>query len=156
MRLKSGQRNPPKMTNVSANAPRTSHTPVGMRKPDQPGEQTAAGNAPTVDGIGHAAVQHDRPKRFEKDNPHRNVKRNFPPARRLVVGTKTDPSINEEEDRQRHGHGKRVVEMTVKQGRVVVQARLDDETVDGVDDKRNEKQRVKPIAEPALPFNWHT
>src|SRR5476651_2653052 len=113
--------------------------------PERPCDEAAAGNTPVIDGIIHAMVQDHRAEPFKENNPHRDMETDFPPSGRFVIRTKTDPSVDEEVNRQRHGHGQGVVEMTVKEGGIMRQAGLDQGAVDAIDRKADEENRIAPI-----------
>jgi len=90
------------------------HQPAAL--PERPGDEAAAGNTPVIERIAYALVQSQRSEPFKENHPHRDMETDFPPSGRIVIRTKTDPSVDEEVNRQRHGHGQGVVEMAVKEG----------------------------------------
>src|ERR1700722_3899089 len=123
--------------------------------PERPRDKASAGNAPVVDWISHAPVQNNRPKTFKENDPHRDMKTDFPPSGWFVIGTKTDPSVDEEVNRQRHGHRQGVVEMTVKEGGIMMQMRFDQRAVDDVDREADKENGIAPVTKPSAPLSRH-
>jgi hypothetical protein len=115
--------------------------------PEQPRDDSAGGVAGDIDGIGDALVEDVGPEPLEEDGPDEEVRGDFPPARRGVVGPQAEHSIGEQEEGQRAGDEERVVEMAVEERRVGVEVRLDEEAVDGVDRERDEEDGVAGVAE---------
>ena len=102
------------MTKASANALSLMRVSPGIKPPNHPGNEAPRNEAPTIDRIGNAVVKYPWAKPLEKNNPHRDMECYLPPARRFVIGAKTDPAVKEKEDRKCHGHGQGVVKMPVK------------------------------------------
>src|SRR5476651_1998395 len=119
------------------------HQPTAL--PEHPGDEASDGNTPVIERIIHALAQNHRAEPFKENNPHRDMEADFPPSGRFVIRTKTDPSVDEEVNRQRHGHGQGIVEMTVKEGGIMRQAGLDQGAVDAIDRKADEENRIAPI-----------
>ena len=79
----------------------------------------------------------------------------LPPSGRIVIRTKTDPSVDEKVNRQRHGNGQGIVEMAVKERGIMMQVRLDQRSVDGIDREASKKNRVAPVTKPAAFLSRH-
>lgn len=101
-------------------------------------------------------MEDGRAGNLEEDDPDDEMKRNFPPAWRLVIRAKTDEAINEEEQWQRDRHCQRVIEMTMEKRRVVVEIWFDNEPIQDVESQSHHKERVLPVPESAMAVSWHT
>jgi len=113
--------------------------------PNRPRDQASARNAQIVDGIICALMQNNWAKPLEENKPNREMEGDLPPPGRLVVGTKTDPPVDKKVNRQSHGNGEGIVEMTVKERGIMMQVRLDERAVDGVRREADEKNRIAPV-----------
>ena len=73
----------------------------------------------------------------------------------LVIRTKADPSVDEEVNRQRHGHRQGIIEMTVKERGIMMQIGFDQRTVDEVGRQTDEENRVAPVTKTSVSLNKH-
>jgi len=123
--------------------------------PERPCDEASACDTPIIHGIIRALMQNHRPEPLEENKPHREMESDLPPPGRFVIGPKADPPIDEKINRQRHGHGQGVVEMTVKERGIIIQVRLDERAVDDVSRKADEKNRIEPVSKAPAFFRRH-
>ena len=123
--------------------------------PEEPGDDPATEITEEIFGIGRAVMQDGGTKPLEEHRPDEDVGGHFPEAGRLVVGTKAQPSVEEQVERQRDGDEEAVVEVAVKYGGVAVQVGLDELAVDEIGGEAEQEDGIAVITEIPIGFSKH-
>ena len=111
--------------------------------PPQSGENPSRGIGNDIIRIRSHPAQEMWSDPLEKDRPHDEIKRNFPPGGHLVVQPKSEATLEPEQQRKRTGHQQQIVKVIVEEA--MMNVRLDAPAIQGIKQTTHQEQAVAPI-----------